>query len=139
MNTTPESVDPDPPSRLNTDEKPSHWFPPGNNINPHGRGAGTLNRATRELKQMLDSYLFARPEYWANVVERIEAGKAPMLEALLIQLRYGRPKPIDAFALGDERPQIIIRIPRPAAELEAMGHTVEYVDAAPTDDSQDRR
>lgn len=90
-----------------------------------GLRAGIPNRSTRDIRARLDRLLFGKPDYWRSLKKRIYAGEAAQQECLLIQLRYGRPRPADEDDLpfapggsGDAGPQIIFNLPRPPAELE---------------------
>lgn len=94
------------------------------NLRRGGGRLGVLNHATRDLKRILDRRFFSRRDYWRGLAKRINAGEAPQQECLIIQLRYGRPKPVDEDDLpftpaapGATGPQLIFNIPRPPAEM----------------------
>lgn len=56
-----------------------------------GRPKGSLNRATREIKEFWHGY-FSSPEYREEAKKRILSGSAPTLELYLLGLVYGKPR-----------------------------------------------
>lgn len=56
-----------------------------------GRPKGVENKATREIKDAARKLLEAKT-YQDSLRERLEAGKAPHMEALLHYYAYGKPK-----------------------------------------------
>jgi hypothetical protein len=68
-------------------------FPPGVSGNPAGRRPGTLNKATREVRE-LARRLVEDPEYQESVQQRLKDGLAGPLEPLLWHYAYGKPKEV---------------------------------------------
>lgn len=62
-----------------------------------GRPPGSLNRATREIRELARLILRKRP-YLARLRRRLIDGKAPHMETLLFQYAYGRPGPSPTLA-----------------------------------------
>jgi len=56
-----------------------------------GRPKGSLNKATRELKEYWDRF-FKSPEYRESAKRRILAGTAAHLESFLLTKTYGKPR-----------------------------------------------
>lgn len=56
-----------------------------------GRPKGSLNKATREIKDIA-SGLLSDPAYVESLRRRLTSGKAPHMETLLHHYAYGKPK-----------------------------------------------
>lgn len=56
-----------------------------------GRPKGSLNKATREIKDIA-SGLLSDPAYVTSLKRRLTSGKAPHMETLLHHYAYGKPK-----------------------------------------------
>lgn len=67
-----------------------------------GREKGTPNRSTTAARQLALATLGDLREYAANARERIRAGKAPRLEALLLAYLVGPPRPVPVRDLVEE-------------------------------------
>jgi len=62
----------------------------GQSGNPAGRRPGSLNQTTLEIKAAAKA-LIEDPEYRISLRQRLVAGKAPHMEALLHHYAYGQP------------------------------------------------
>lgn len=56
-----------------------------------GRPKGSLNKATREIKDIAAG-LLSDPAYVESLTRRLRGGKAPHMETLLHHYAYGKPK-----------------------------------------------
>ena len=66
-----------------------------------GRTAGTLNKATREVRE-LSQKLVTDPAYQANLLERLREGRAGALEPVLWHYAFGKPR--ESVSLSAEQP-----------------------------------
>jgi len=74
-----------------------HRFKPGQSGNPHGRPAGSQNKATKDAKEFC-SELVDSPEYRAALNARLLAGTAGAMEGLV--WAYAKGKPVDRVETG---------------------------------------
>jgi hypothetical protein len=65
---------------------PRPKLPPG-----PGRPKGSLNKATREIRDFARSVLES-PEYVESLKRRLRQGNAPHMETLLHHYAYGKPR-----------------------------------------------
>jgi hypothetical protein len=99
-----------------------------------GRQKGTPNKSTTAARKLALATLGDLREYVANARERIRAGKAPRLEALLLAYLVGPPRPVpvrdlfqeslaidmvEDFDVGDAFEALDNEAPRPAADAPA--------------------
>lgn len=56
-----------------------------------GRPKGSLNKATREIKDFARA-IVEEPTYVASLTRRLVSGKAPHMEPLMFHYAYGKPK-----------------------------------------------
>ena len=56
-----------------------------------GRPKGAVNKATQEIQEIARG-LLEDPEYQESLRQRLIAGQAERMEALLFQYAYGKPK-----------------------------------------------
>ena len=91
-----------------------------------GRLPGTLNHATLEIKDF-GRAIIEDPVYREKLKQRIEAGEAPQIEALLYHYTYGKPKqeedvkdPIRVLVYGPNgygpTGKVLATSPRPSLE-----------------------
>lgn len=67
-------------------------FGKGKSGNPRGRAPGTLNKATKEIRDICRG-LLEDPIYQATLQKQIRAGKCPPpVVCLLYNYAYGKPK-----------------------------------------------
>lgn len=66
-------------------------FTKGQSGNPHGRGRGSINKVTRDVRNLAQA-LFD-PAYWKLKKQQIIEGKChPAIERTLLAYAYGEPK-----------------------------------------------
>ncbi len=85
-------------------------FQKGKSGNPAGKRKGTLSRITKAHREWASEFL-SSPEYRASAEERILSGKAPHLEAIIVQQITGKPK--DVVEINAPRPLVVDLITGP--------------------------
>lgn len=73
-----------------------------------GRPKGVPNKTTVESREFADRIL-SDPAYVVSLRRRVLAGKAPHMETLLAQYRWGKPKDTVALEGPDGSPLALIR------------------------------
>ena len=101
-------------------------FQPGQSGNPQGRPVGSRNRATSEIKEILDQNVEFE-DVIKKLFERAQKGNERAAE-LLLQYRFGRPTARDELTLRNEPPDSA-RLERAASEAlaELREHLVNDV------------
>lgn len=72
-----------------------------------GRPKGALNKSTLEAKAFAERMMDA--DYVAGLKRRLRAGKAPHMETLIAQYRWGKPKDTVALENSDGSPLSLIQ------------------------------
>jgi hypothetical protein len=75
-------------------------WPKGKSGNPHGRPTGSINKSTKEIREILDSEVD-----FTQVVSKLEEsalGGSEVAARLLLEYRFGKPKGFEEVAVRQE-------------------------------------